>query len=119
MAVQLIHTVSGETTYKPGSIVSFSPAEEKRLIEVGIAKEFVGEVISPIESDFEDLTPEQYQEIFNSLDKASNMEKLLAAADLVGAELSKEDRKTKKAVIDRIIEQDLDEEVLEELSKGE
>lgn len=131
MTVHLIHNVRGNKVYKRGSIVSFSKAEEKRLVSVGVAEYFQGETMvdsqanngvpivdNPDGSGFEELTPEQYDELAKKLN-AANKEPLLAAAVLVGVELSDEDKKKKETVIERIIEQGFDEDVLDELSKGE
>ncbi|MFP7469995.1 hypothetical protein SFC55_03220 [Niallia taxi] len=131
MTVLLIHNVRGNKVYKRGSIVSFSKAEEKRLVAVGVAEYFEGDAVvdsqanndvpvvdNPDGSGFEELTPEQYEELAKKLN-AANKEPLLAAAIVVGVELSDEDKKRKDTVIERIIEQGFDEDVLEELSKGE
>ena len=132
MTVLLIHNVRGNKVYKRGSIVSFSKAEEKRLVAIGVAEYFEGEAVIDSQDNnseavvnkqndggFEELTEEQFNELAKKLNDAGNKEPLIAAAVAVGVELSDEDKKKKETAIERIIEQGFDEDVLEELSKGE
>lgn len=123
MTIKLIHRVSGAKSYSPGDVIKLSKDEEKRLIKLGIASKHDDEVITnepivPNEGGFEELTDEQYEELAKKLNVA-NKEPLIAAAVSVGVDLSDEDKKRKDTVIEKIIEQGFDEDVLEELSKGE
>lgn len=124
MVIKLIHRVSGAKSYSPGDVIQLSKDEEKRLIKLGIASKHDGEVIAndPVvsnEGGIEELTEEEFNELAKKLNDAGNKEPLIAAAVAVGVELSDEDKKKKETAIERIIEQGFDEEVLEELSKGE
>ena len=120
MAVQLLFRVKGNRKeYYRGQIVSFEASEEKRLINEGIAVRYEGEVIDPSEDDsLDSISQEEYQRLYASIDDAGNADKVKAAAIAVGLELSKEDT-TKKAIIEKIIVEGYEEEVLEELKKGE
>lgn len=117
MPIQLVHTVVGNKVYQRGQIVSLSAEEEKRLIDIKIAVPFEGDI--PSSSDFDEISPEEYEKLFKEIDGSGKTDKVLEAAINVGVELTSEDKKTKKSIIDRIIEQGMEQEVLEELSEGE
>ncbi|MEI2466650.1 hypothetical protein [Niallia taxi] len=120
MTIQLIHNVRGSKEYKRGSIVSFPEAEEKRLVSVGVARYFEGEaVVQQQDNEYEDISPEEYEKIYKLLNEAANKDPLITAAIAVGVELSDDDKKRKDTVIERIIEQGMDEVVLHEINKGE
>ena len=104
-------------TYNTGDFITgIDEKSAKRLIDLGVAfsinppKEQVGV--------FEGLTQEEYEQLVTELDRSANKEPLVDAARNVGVELS-EELKTKREIIDAIIEQNLEDEVLAELRKGE
>ncbi|CAM4111356.1 hypothetical protein [Mesobacillus thioparans] len=109
---------SGELTqYNPGDIINIDPVDEKRLVSLSLAKNTV--VVSNSIQGENDLSEEEYQLLYNKLDKAAKKEVLIKAALNVGVELSEEAQQYKKSVIDEIIEQFMDEAVIAELEKGE
>ncbi|ECD6517327.1 hypothetical protein E2329_22955 [Salmonella enterica subsp. enterica] len=122
MTVQLKFKVKGNLKeYQRGEIVKFEGKEEKRLIKEGIAIPFEGAITNDQVNDgpFEEIPPEEYEKLFKEIDDAGKTDKVLEAAINVGVELSSEDKRTKKSIIDRIIEQGMEQDVLEELSEGE
>lgn len=124
MTIKLIHSIRGSKSYLPGEVIQLSNDEEKRLIKLGIASNHEGNVIAnkPVvsnEGGIEELSEDEFNELYKKLNDAGNKDPLIAAAVTVGVELSDEDKKRKDTVIEKIIEQGFDEDVLEELKKGE
>lgn len=113
--------------YPSGAIIdSFTEQEEKRLVNLKSAEYINLEVTSlkpskghNTNNNDDELTPEEFNALYKKLDESANKEPLIEAALAVGVEFSDEDLKTKKKVIEEIILQDMVEEVLTELQKGE
>lgn len=114
-------------SFEVGDVLKgLSNSESERLLRLKSAEEvdaskFVefqtAESVDPVDGD--SITPKEFAELKEKLDKAANKEPLISAADSVGVELNDEQRKKKETVIEEIIYQDLVEEVLEELNEGE
>jgi hypothetical protein len=119
LVVKLLEDVrhNGEL-YKSGQVVDvFSDKEEERLIKLKSA-ETLPEVINH-NFDEEIISPEEFKELYDRLDKAATKEPLIEAALRAGVELSEDDQKTKKKIIEEIIAQSMEQEVLAELGIGE
>ncbi|MDX8367777.1 hypothetical protein [Cytobacillus sp. IB215665] len=119
----------GKEIVPVGEPIDLPVNEAERLIKKGLAEEVrtipllegshTTELADEVDqenisedSDYIEITEQEYQELHQALYQAFNKDPLITAAKAVGVELSEEDVKKKDSVIEQIITQDKVDEVL-------